>query len=137
MPASKKYSRKKCPKGSISRNSYTYIRKSTGKKISVKSSCVKSKGLRSQGKKTKRVLPQLNKGSLTKYGYSTKLSDEERQKTLNKALKVYGYSSVVKKLNAVKLLTKNTDPKRSKIYSKDLTYVQKNNKKKSTKKSTK
>ena len=97
-------------------------------KISVKSSCVKSKGTRSKGKKTQRVLPPLNKGSLTKYGYSSKLSDEERQKSLKKALKVYGYSSVVKKLNAIKILTKNTDPKRSKIYSKDLKYVQKREK---------
>ena len=125
MHISKKYSHKKCPKGSISRVGYKYIRKSTGKKISVKPSCVKSKGLKSQGKISRRVLPTLNKGSLTKYGYSTKLSDVERQKALNKALKAYGYSSVVKKLNAVKLLTKNTDPKRSKIYSKDLKFVQK------------
>jgi hypothetical protein len=86
MHISKKYSHKKCPKGSISRVGYKYIRKSTGKKISVKPSCVKSKGLRSQGKISRRVLPTLNKGSLTKYGYSTKLSDFERQKALNKAL---------------------------------------------------
>ncbi len=131
----KSYSRKKCPKGSISRSGYKYIRKSTGKKVSVKSSCVKSKGIRSKGRKTQRVLPPLKKGSLTKYGYSTKLSDEERQKALRKGLKAYGYSSVVKKLNAIKLLTKNTDPKRSKIYSKDLKYVQ--NREKRSRKSRK
>ena len=42
-----------------------------------------------------------------------------------RSLRPGGGLGVVKKLNAVKLLTKNTDPKRSKIYSKDLRYVQK------------
>lgn len=134
---SKSYSRKKCPKGSISRKGYTYIKKSTGKKIKVKSSCVKSKGLRSKGKKTSRVLPTLKKGSLTKYGYAILGSETERHNALKKALKAYGYSSVVKKLNAVKLLTKNTNPKNSKIYGRDLRWIQKNNKsKKSKRKST-
>lgn len=126
---SKSYSRKKCPKGSISRKGYTYIKKSTGKKIKIKSSCVKSKGLRSKGIKTSRVLPNLKKGSLTKYGYSISGSETERHIALKKALKAYGYSSVVKKLNAVKLLTKNTNPKNSKIYGKDLKWVQKMNNK--------
>ena len=132
---SKSYSRKKCPKGSISRRGYTFVKKSTGRKIKVKSSCVKSKGLRSKGKKTSRVLPTLKKGSLTKYGYSVSGSENERHSALKKALKAYGYSSVIKKLNSVKLLTKNTNPKNSKIYGKDLKWVQKNNK--SVKKSRK
>ena len=121
----KSYSRKKCPKGSISRVSYTYLRKSTGKKVKVKSACIKSRGLRSLGVKTKRVLPTLKKGTLKQYGYSTKDSDEKRHIALKKAVKAYGYSGVVKKLNAVKLLTKNTFPSTSRIYSKDLKYVQK------------
>jgi hypothetical protein len=121
---------KKCPKGSISRKGYTYVKKSTGRKIKVKSSCTKSKGLRSKGLKTSRVLPQLKKGSLTKFGYYTNGSEEERHKALKKALKSYGYSSVIKKLNAIKLLTKNTKPKNSRIYGKDLKWVQKTNKSK-------
>ena len=127
----KSYSSKKCPKGSISRKGYTYVKKSTGKKIKVKPSCIKSKGIRSKGSKTQRVLPVLKKGSLTKFGYYTNDTDYERHKSLKKALKEYGYSSVIKKLNAIKLLTRNTNPKNSKIYSKDLKWVQKNDKNKS------
>jgi hypothetical protein len=43
------YSKKKCSKGS--RKSFRYVKKSTGKKIHVKSACVKSKSLRSKGQK--------------------------------------------------------------------------------------
>ena len=126
---SRAYSRKKCPKGSISRVGYTYIKKSTGRRIRVKSTCVKSKGMRSRGKKSRRVLPSLKKGSLTKYGYSVKETDQKRHISLKKALNAYGYSSVIKKLNAVKLLTKNTNPTNSRIYGKDIKWVQKINKK--------
>ena len=124
----KSYSRKKCRRGSISRRGYTYIKKSNRKKYRVKSTCVKSKGIRSKGKKSKRVLPSLRKGALTKYGYSLSNTEMKRHTALKKALKVYGYSSLVKKLNAVKLLTKNTSPKNSKIYGKDLKWIQKLNK---------
>ena len=121
-----KYSRKKCPRGSISRKGYTYVKKSTGKRIRVrvKSSCIKSKSLRSRGKKSKRVLPKLKNGSLTKYGYSTSVGEKKRHVALKKAQKAYGYSTLVKKLNAVKLLTKNTSPKNSRIYGRDLKWIQ-------------
>ena len=120
----RKYSHKKCPRGSISRRGYIYLKKSTGKRIRVKSGCIKSKGLRSRGKKSNRVLPKLKKGSLTKYGYSTSVSESKRHIALKKALKAYGYSTLVKKLNAVKLLTKNTNPKNSRIYGRDLKWIQ-------------
>jgi hypothetical protein len=125
----KPYSRKICPKGSISRLSY---KKSVGgREIRVRSGCVKSKGLRSRGKRTKRVLPSLKKGSLTKYGYSVHNSAELRHKALKKALKEYGYSSLIKKLNAVKILTKNTHPSTSRIYGQDIKFLQNMNPKKS------
>lgn len=50
----KSYSRKKCSRGSTSRRGYTYLKKSTGKRIRVKSGCIKSKGLRRSAKKLKR-----------------------------------------------------------------------------------
>ena len=119
------YSRKRCPKGSISRVSYSYRKKSLGgRKIKVHSSCMRSKGLRSRGKKTRRVLPSLKKGSLTRYGYNVHETKEMRHKALKKALKIYGYASLVRKLNAVKLLTKNTSPSNSKIYGQDINYLQ-------------
>ena len=125
------YSSKNCPKGYVSRKSYTYKKKSTGRKVKVKASCVKSRGLRSKGKRTSRVLPKLKKGSLTKYGYSAKNNSTERHTAIKKAIKAYGYGEVIKKLNAVKLLSKNTNPKNSKIYASDIIYIQKNFEKKS------
>ena len=117
------YSKKKCPGGSISRVSYSY--KKNSKKIKARSSCLKSRGLRSR-----RVLPLLKKGSLTKFGYTIHESAEKRRSSLRKALKAYGYSTLIKKLNAVKILTKNTSPTNSKIYGIDIKYLQNLNPKK-------
>ena len=118
------YFKKKCPKGSISRKSYLYRKKGSKKSIRVKASCVKSKGLRSKGKKTHRVIPKLKKGGLTKYGYSVHESATSRHNAIKKALKAYGYSNLIKKLNAIKVLSKNTSPKNSRIYGNDIKYIQ-------------
>jgi hypothetical protein len=114
------YSKKSCPKGSISRKSY--IRKGN---VKVHAACVKSKSLRAKKKKPAVYLPPLKLGSLKKYGYSVHDSIKKRHTALKKAIKKYGSSSTIKKLNAIRLLTKNTSPKNSKIYEKDLRYVQK------------
>ena len=120
------YSKKKYPRGSISRKKKSPI----GKKIKARSRCVKSRGLRSR-----RVLPPLKKGSLTRFGYTVHESVEKRRSALRRALKAYGYSSLIKKLNAVKILTKNTSPTNSKIYGSDIKYLQNLNPKKSGRKS--
>jgi hypothetical protein len=114
------YSKKICPKGSISRKSFK--RKDN---VKVKASCVKSKSLRAKKNKPQVYLPSLKQGSLKKYGYSVHESMKKRHAALKKAIKKYGSLSTIKKLNAVKLLTKNTAPKNSKIYKKDIRYVQK------------
>jgi Family of unknown function (DUF5771) len=126
MKRSKSYSRKKCPKGSISRRSYNYKRKSTGKRVKVRSSCVKSKGRRSRGLRVNRVLPSLKKGSLTKYGYHLSDSKDERHKALKKAFDAYGYSTLIKKLNAVRLYNKSKPSVYNK-YTQDMNYVHKLN----------
>ena len=118
--AMKKYSKKSCPRGSISRKSFT--RKSG---IKVESTCVKSKGVRSKGLKPKVILPKLKEGSLLKYGYMLDESDSLRHKALKRAVKKYGFSKTIKKLNAVRVLSKNIAPENSKIYEKDIRYVEK------------
>ena len=125
MP-SKSYSRKKCKNKSISRKSYSYVRKSTGKQVKVKATCVKSRALRSRGIKPKIVVPALKKGKLSKYGYAANSENDARHKALRKALKEYGYAGVIKKLNAVKILSRNTNPRVSSIYASDIEYLQKN-----------
>lgn len=117
----KKYSKKACPIGSISRKSYT--RKSG---VKVEATCVESKGVRSKGLKPKVILPKLKEGSLLKYGYNLHESDALRHAALKTAVKKYGFSSTIKKLNAVRVLSKNIAPENSKIYEKDIRYIEKN-----------
>ena len=48
-----------------------------------------------------------NTGSLTHLGYSSKLPAKERRKSLTLALHLYGYDSVMRKINAIATLNKN------------------------------
>jgi len=78
-------SRKKCPKGSISRKSYTYVKKSTGKKIHVKSTCVKSKGLRSKGLKPVLAIRKSSRKSKKSSRKSTRKSKKSSRKSTKKS----------------------------------------------------
>jgi hypothetical protein len=66
-----------------------------------------------------------DKDYLKKFGYSTKLGKEDRHKVLLKAVANYGYSSVVKRLVALRTLTKNTQPIKSNKYNNDIIGLQK------------
>jgi hypothetical protein len=85
----------------------------------------KRKKSKSRSKRSRRVSQSLKKGSLKRYGYSVHDSKEDRRKSLKKAVKKYGYSSLIKKLNYVKVLSKSTSPSNSKIYGQDIKYLQK------------
>jgi hypothetical protein len=114
------YSTKSCPKGTVSRKSYT---KKSG--VKVKSACVKSTSLRSRGIIPKKVLQKLKTGSLTKYGYHIHDTKSIRYKALKKALKAYGFATLIRKLNAVRVLSRNTTPLNSKKYTNDIKYIEK------------
>ncbi len=114
------YSRKHCKKGYVSRRSY---KKRSGTRV--KAGCMKSRGLRSRGMKPSVYFPKLKRGSLTRYGYSVHNSERSRHGSLRKALKAHGYSKLIKKLNAVRVLSRNTSPKNSVKYARDIKYVQK------------
>ena len=76
--------------------------------------------------KTKKVIIKLDdKDYLKKFGYSTKLGKDDRHKVLLKAVTKYGYSSVVKRLVALRTLTKNTQPIKSNKYNNDIIGLQK------------
>jgi hypothetical protein len=76
--------------------------------------------------KPKKVIIKLdNKDYLTKFGYSTKLSKENRHKVLLKAVTKYGYSSVIKRLVSLRTLTKNIQPIKSNKYNNDIIGLQK------------
>ncbi len=112
----KRSTKRPCARGTVRRAAYT---KKSG--IRVKASCIKDVGLPGKGKK----LFTLKPGKLAKYGYSnvTEMSVSDRHKCLNKAIKAYGASSVIKKLNSVYLLNRNTNKKLSKIFKSDRSWV--------------
>ena len=101
-------------------NPWAVCTKSVGRDAGVGYSRKRSRRLRSN-----QVIPKLRKGTLTKYGYTIKKKAGERHNALDKAIKAYGYSTVIKKLNAVRTLTKNTFQKNAEVYSKDMKYLQK------------
>ena len=74
------------------------------------------------------MIPKLKKGTLTQFGYSTKSSDRSRHIALNKAIKKLTESTVIHKLNALKVLTKNKTPTLSKLYDSDIKWIHSKNK---------
>ena len=84
--------------------------------------CIKDRGLPGKGKR----LFVLRKGTLGKYGYKTKFTVSQRREALRKAVVGESYATVVRKLNAVATLQRNTNPRVYKILRDDMAWVQKN-----------
>jgi len=142
IPSIKSLSRMACPPGMIERKAYGRkystavlqqgFKKKTrsGKEItvkphkknltSVKPVCVKDRGL--PGKGEDKIGP-LRKGELSKYGYTLKISEKERQKALKKAIDKFGPLGVYRKLDAVAKLTSRTIPEASKMFEKDREWI--------------
>lgn len=107
---------KKCPEGEIRRKAYT--RKSGTR---VKSSCIKDRGNKGKGPK----LFTLKKGGLSKYGYHLSDTRPSRQKGLKKAVKHVNRNTIIRKLNVLSILFKNTNPLYSRRAIEDMNHVRK------------
>jgi hypothetical protein len=77
----------------------------------------------------KKVISKLRKGKLRQFGYSIHSAEEERHESLELAIRHYGWLSVLRKLNAVMVLNKRTNPSASSIFKKDRDWVKVNGKK--------
>lgn len=121
--ATRKISPKDCPKGYILRSAY--IRKSkTGKTVIVPADCIKARGRSiKRGSKGKPLIGPMVTGALSQFGYHADLPISIRHKALKKAVKKYGALSVGRKLNAVYVLNRNTNPKIAKILKSDSLWV--------------
>jgi len=78
-------------------------------------------------KKTKKglgILPKLKKGYLSNFGYAIKESNSKRQLAILKAVRKEGSLPVLKRLVVLRTYGKN-EPKRFRIFDKDVKYVQK------------
>ena len=106
---------KTCPAGQIKINTYK-----TKNGHTVKAHCRRDVGKPGKGKR----LFTLKKGDLTKYGYSLKLSKEKREKSIKKAMNTISKNSMIRKLNALRVLNKNTNPLYSSRAHSDMKYVQ-------------
>ena len=111
-----------CGKGKIEKVGYTYTRKSTDKKIKVKSVCITDKGKPGKGPKLI-TMPESDVGLLSKYGYELKNSYEDRVKALKKAMKDNSQLKILRHINALRTLNKSNERYYNKL-DKDLKWVQ-------------
>jgi hypothetical protein len=70
---------------------------------------------------------KLKSGTLRIFGYHVKDKINTRRLALVEAIKKLGVDTVIKKLNAVKILTKNTNPSISNKFSSDVKWLSKVN----------
>jgi hypothetical protein len=126
---------RKCPKGEISRISYR--KKSFTNKFGthvssakVPSTCIKAVGQSKITGHKGEPLFVLEKGVLSKYGYShiASMSMSNRHKAIDKALKDIKPLSLYRRLNALYVLNKDKDPILAKLFRNDANYVKKTEK---------
>ena len=113
---------KKCPSGKILRKAYVRYSK-RGKRSLVKGVCITKKG--NPKRITTKGIGPLRKGELTQFGYTKimNLSLKERHEAIEKAIKQLGSLSVWKKINALYVYTKNTNPILSAKYNEDRNWI--------------
>jgi hypothetical protein len=97
-------------------------RRSSRRKSSRKSSRRRSKSRRKTFNRV--VIGNLRKGSLRKFGFSIHNDEKQQKKALRKAVSAYGKTDVIKKLNVISILMKNTHPLLSTKFKKAMRYVQ-------------
>lgn len=68
----------------------------------------------------------LKQGKLREFGYSSKNTKFDRQRSLERATEEYGATSVFKKLNALMILNKNRNPSLSTKFKQDRDWVKNN-----------
>jgi hypothetical protein len=112
----------KCPNGMIERVGYNFKRKTSKKKIMVKSVCIKDKGKPGKGPKLD-ILPEKDIGILSNYGYSLHDTHEERVKALKRAMKHNKELKILRHVNALRTLFKSNEKYYNKL-DKDLKWIQ-------------
>ena len=122
---------KGCPPGMIKRKGYvrrTFVRAS-GIKVEggmVASVCIPDRGSKGRDWKLKNKtlgIGKLKKGDLTQFGYSSKSPERSRHSAIKKAVKESGAVTIERKLNALAVYNKNTNPKLSKEFKQDSLYA--------------
>ena len=132
----------KCPSGMIVRKGYTIKNKKVKpgcivaqsasglKRSEINAPIIKKMRISCKRNNTKykrhnkcNVLFHLEKGTLSKFGYSTKNSELSRHKSLKKAIKKVKPLSIYRRLNALYVLNKNKHPENAKIFKDDAEWL--------------
>lgn len=124
----------KCPEGMIERVGYKAVRSATNKSYKVKSTCVPDVGRPGKTPASKRIATD-DDFDLSVYGY-TNLADmkaDARHMALKKAINAVSSSEgrddhdaavkVMRRLNYLFVLTKNTQPSLNKILERDRNWI--------------
>lgn len=77
----------------------------------------------SRASRRNRIGP-LKKGLLKKVGYSVTAPASRRHAAVDRAVKKYGKTSTIRKLNAVAVYTRRRSPMKSRTFRSDMKYVQ-------------
>lgn len=102
-----------CPPGMLMRKAYNARRRSRSgsrsRSYHVRARCVRGSGANPSHHvpKRNRVIPKLKEGTLRSQGYDTKESASDRHAALRRAVRKYGYRTVMGKVNAVYVLNRN------------------------------
>ena len=114
-----------CPSGCIKRAAYVRYTKS-GKHIRVAEGCIRDLGEPGKGfKGPGKGIGKLRKGELVKHGYThvVDLAVSDRHDALHRAIGEYGSLGVWRKLNAVSIYSRRTNPKASAIFKADSDWI--------------
>lgn len=119
----------KCKQGEILRDGYVKKNKTKKKVTIIAPKCIKNRGLpgKTSNKFKNGGIGPLKKGGLGKFGYHTvkNLTLKERKAALINASKSIGYLTVFRKLNAIEIYNRNTNPIISKIFKQDKNWINK------------
>lgn len=100
-----------------------YSRRKSPRKRSRKS-ISRRRSTKNPRKSTRKVRISISKpGSLSKYGYSMSKTAASRHKALSKAVKAYGYGSIMRKVNAIYVFNKKKHPDLARKASRDKSWL--------------
>lgn len=118
----KGFSRKAHSRKSYQRKNSSKVKKSFVRRSEVPSTCVPDTGAPGKTPESRKILPKLGtEVSLRKYGYSTKKSSAQRQKSLKRASAKFGPLKVLRRLNLIR--NYQPDPNAKEIMGEDVTYM--------------
>jgi hypothetical protein len=92
-------------------------------KMVVQSACIKNRGLAGKGSREGKGIGKLDKGKLSRYGYSYHDPRDQRHVALRKAVSAYTALNVFHKLDAVMKYTRRTAPQASHVFEEDRNWV--------------